>query len=49
MKRKPLEDRIRISEIEGNDLMRAKRTVSIVLAVIMVVAMIVPMLLNAFY
>jgi uncharacterized phage infection (PIP) family protein YhgE len=29
--------------------MKAKRTVSVVLAIIMVVAMIVPMLLNAFY
>lgn len=30
-------------------LVKAKKTVSIVLAIIMVVAMIVPMLLNAFY
>jgi hypothetical protein len=30
-------------------MMRAKRTVAIVLALIMVIAMIVPMLLNAFY
>lgn len=29
--------------------MKAKRTVSVVLAILMVVAMIVPMLLNAFY
>jgi len=29
--------------------MKAKRTVLVVLAIIMVVAMIVPMLLNAFY
>lgn len=30
-------------------MMRSKRTVAIVLAFIMVIAMIVPMLLNAFY
>ncbi len=30
-------------------LMKVKKTVSIVLAIIMVVAMIVPVLLNAFY